>query len=184
MKKRPLLLASLALVLSLTGCAKQVTAKEAKKHVEDNYSLEKANQVYGSTCTMKLVTNVKKSTGYFEKLFPVGEKKEETSVSITVIPAIDIVESDAYSYSLKGKGLIITYSQSTDEVLKNMGILVPENSETNGNVTTTMEYNEYGCPVSLSVNTKINYKFTIINETKEGSFESIATTTWTYTKVS
>ena len=103
MKKSTILLVATASVLMLAGCAKTVSAEEAKAFVKENYSYDKASEAISNvTYTTKTVTE--KAEGIFEKLGTVGtSKKKNVKGIIDVIKESSITDDEGITYKKKKK---------------------------------------------------------------------------------
>ena len=103
MKKSTILLVATASVLMLAGCAKTVSAEEAKTFVKENYSYNKASEAISNvTYTTKTVTE--KAEGIFKNLGTVGttEQKDVKGI-IDVIKESSITDDEGITYKIDVK---------------------------------------------------------------------------------
>ena len=178
MKNNKILIASLATLLLVSGCAKKVSAAEAKKFVTENYSLEKAKEKYASVEVTEVV-DVTKSEGFFEGLVEVGKEEETYEGTISVVDETDIVDEEGYSYTLNGKKLTMKYALGADDLKKMMEL--PDEAKVSGSVSVTAKVNEYGCPESYVAVFDLKLSFTTSGVKVEGSLKAKTTQTYKYT---
>lgn len=183
MKTKKLLLLSAASVLLLSGCAKEITAVDAKKHADEHYSLEEANAKY-SGGKVTTVTKTTKSEGLFEKLYPLGEKTEgPTSVSVTstgIITSNDIDEKDSeYKYFLDGNSLSAESVLTGEKLALALG-LESGSESVKGELKSSWKVNEVGLPVKIEVyiNAEVNYSVGGISVTGAIDYSNVTTYTW------
>ena len=178
MKKSTILLVATASVLMLAGCAKTVSAEEAKAFVKENYSYDKASKAISNvTYTTKTVTE--KAEGIFESFGPVGTKEEkDVKGIIDVIKESSITDDEGITYKIDGKKFeahqVLT-GKSLAESLE-----LPEDA-VKGKMASDFYCTEYGTPSKTKVVYDVTVNYSAGGIIITGAYKKTITTTYTYT---
>lgn len=181
--RKQLLVLSMASILMLGSCAKEVTFEEAKAHAKENYV--QANVEYTKRVS-RTISDVKKSGGIFAEIFKVGKTDtgdEEMPVG-TVLSSTEIAAyGDSYTYKIDGKKMIISKSVSAKDFLAEQDISGLDKAEISGKGSSeTYYYNEVGLLTKAEASIDVSFKVTIAGFSVEGELVMSALSTSTYSK--
>lgn len=181
--RKQLLVLSMASILMLGSCAKEVTLEEAKAHAKENYV--QSNVEY-TKCVSRTIMDVKKSSGIFGEIFEVG-KNDTGDVEMPVGDVLSATEiaayGDSYTYKIDGKKMIISKSVSAKEYLSEKDVSGLDKAEISGKGSTeTYYYNEVGLLTKAESSIDVSFKVSIAGFSVEGELVMSALSTITYSK--
>ena len=181
--RKQLLVLSMASILMLGSCAKEVTFEEAKAHAKENYV--QSNVEY-TKCVSRTIMDVKKSGGIFAKIFEVGKNDTgdvETPVG-AVLSATEIAAyGDSYTYKIDGKKMVISKTISAKEYLSEQDLTGLDKAEINGKGSTeTYYYNEVGLLTKAESSIDVSFKVSLAGFSVEGELVMSTVSTITYSK--
>lgn len=160
--------------LLLAGCSKGISAEEAKKFINENYTSTEVK-----TATVTQVLKVTKSEGIFERMLPVGEKTYTYEEQLKPITAeeIDLFGNQA-RYSLDGKKLVIDLDGNLNDFLKSLHIEdLPGDVKIDGSYKITSKTDENGYQVESRETANATFNASTAGLAMNGSFaiEGVAT---------
>ncbi|MDD6226664.1 MAG: hypothetical protein PUB23_02810 [Bacilli bacterium] len=181
--RKQLLVLSMASILMLGSCAKEVTFEEAKAHAKENYV--QSNVEY-TKCVSRTIMDVKKSSGIFGEIFEVG-KNDSGDVEMPVGAVLSATEiaayGDSYTYKIDGKKMIISKSVSAKEYLSEKDVSGLDKAEISGKGSSeTYYYNEVGLLTKAESSIDVSFKVSIAGFSVEGELVMSALSTITYSK--
>ena len=182
--RKQLLVLSMASILMLGSCAKEVTFEEAKAHAKENYV--QSNVEY-TKCVSRTINEVKKSGGIFEKISEVGQNDTgdvETPVG-AVLSATEIAATygNSYTYKIDGKKMVISKTVSAKEYLSEQDVSNLDKAEISGKGSSeTYYYNEVGLVTKDESSVDVSFKVSIAGFSVEGELVMSALSTITYSK--
>lgn len=181
--RKQLLVLSMASILMLGSCAKEVTIEEAKAHAKENYV--QSNVEY-TKCVSRTISDVKKSGGIFAEIFEVG-KKDTGDVEMPVGDVLSATEiaafGDSYTYKIDGKKMIITKTASAKDFLAEQDLSGLDKAEISGKGSTeTYYYNEVGLLTKAESSVDVSFKVSIAGFSVEGELVMSTVGTATYSK--
>ena len=181
--RKQLLVLSMASILMLGSCAKEVTLEEAKAHAKENYV--QSNVEY-TKCVSRTIMDVKKSSGIFGEIFEVG-KNDTGDVEMPVGDVLSATEiaayGDSYTYKIDGKKMIISKSVSAKEYLAEQDLSGLDKAEISGKGSTeTYYYNEVGLLTKAEASVDVSFKVSIAGFSAEGVLVMSTVSTATYSK--
>ncbi len=181
--RKQLLVLSMASILMLGSCAKEVTLEEAKAHAKENYV--QSNVEY-TKCVSRTIMDVKKSSGIFGEIFEVG-KNDTGDVEMPVGDVLSATEiaayGDSYTYKIDGKKMIISKSVSAKEYLAEQDLSGLDKAEISGKGSTeTYYYNEVGLLTKAEASVDVSFKVSIAGFSVEGVLVMSTVSTATYSK--
>ena len=178
MKKYTILLVATASVLMLAGCAKTVSAEEAKAFIKENYSYDKASEAISNvTYTTKTVTE--KAEGIFKNLGTVGttEQKDVKGI-IDVIKESSITDDEGITYKIDGKKFEAHQVVTGKSLAESLD--VPEEA-LKGKMVSDLYCTEYGTPSKTKVVYDVTVNYSAGGLVITGAYKKTITTTYTYT---
>lgn len=181
--RKQLLVLSMASILMLGSCAKEVTFEEAKAHAKENYV--QSNVEY-TKCVSRTINDVKKSGGIFAKIFEVG-KNDTGDVEMPVGAVLSATEiaayGDSYTYKIDGKKMIISKTVSAKEYLSEQDVSNLDKAEISGKGSSeTYYYNEVGLLTKAESSIDVSFKVSIAGISVEGELVMSTVSTITYSK--
>lgn len=181
--RKQLLVLSMASILMLGSCAKEVTFEEAKAHAKENYV--QSNVEY-TKCVSRTINDVKKSGGIFAKIevgkndtgdveMPVGAVLSATEIAATY--------GNSYTYKIDGKKMVISKTVSAKEYLSEQDLTGLDKAEINGKGSTeTYYYNEVGLLTKAESSIDVSFKVSLAGFSAEGVLVMSTVSTATYSK--
>lgn len=180
--RKQLLVLSMASILMLGSCAKEVTFEEAKAHAKENYV--QSNVEY-TKCVSRTIKDVKKSGGIFAKI-EVGKNdsgEKEMPVGAVLSAAEIATYGDSYTYKIDGKKMVISKTISAKEYLSEKDVSNLDKAEISGKgYSETHYYNEVGLLTKDESSVDVSFKVSIAGFSVEGELVMSTVSTITYSK--
>lgn len=182
--RKQLLVLSMASILMLGSCAKEVTFEEAKAHAKENYV--QSNVEY-TKCVSRTINDVKKSGGIFAKIFEVG-KNDTGDVEMPVGAVLSATEiaatyGNSYTYKIDGKKMVISKTVSAKEYLSEQDVSNLDKAEISGKGSSeTYYYNEVGLLTKAESSIDVSFKVSLAGFSVEGELVMSTVSTDTYSK--
>ncbi|MGN1295237.1 MAG: hypothetical protein ACI4U5_02400 [Bacilli bacterium] len=170
MKKRVLVLALIPL-FTLASCGKTVTKQEAIDFANETYDYSKVEY---TKCSTKMVEKVTKAEGIFATTLEVGESKETIDDTIADLKFTANVSgfTDDYKFTISGKKITVTYSQSAKDFLKGAGFdtsSVEKSTVKGKGVKESFYYNELGLLEKATMSIDASFSMTNMGVTVSGA---------------
>lgn len=164
-------------VLTLASCAKTCTFAEAKE-VAKAYTSETGF----SSCEMKTVMNIKKSSGIFANVFEVGKTEDTQNSPVTPLnEAAVITIGDKVNWKLDGTALSYTYTMTTEDFKEEYPQFANlKGFEAKGKSSAEFDSKGLSKKIYEYIYMKINASGSGISVSGEVEIESVAT--YTYSK--
>lgn len=180
--RKQLLVLSMASILMLGSCAKEVTFEEAKAHAKENYV--QSNVEY-TKCVSRTINDVKKSGGIFAKNEVGKNDSGEKEMPVgAVLSATEIAAyGDSYTYKIDGKKMVISKTVSAKEYLSEQDVSNLDKAEISGKGSSeTYYYNEVGLLTKTESSVDVSFKVSIAGFSAEGVLVMSTVSTATYSK--
>ena len=182
--RKQLLVLSMASILMLGSCAKEVTLEEAKAHAKENYV--QSNVEY-TKCVSRTIKDVKKSGGIFAKIEvgknDSGEKEMPDGAAVLSATEIAATYGNSYTYKIDGKKMVISKTVSAKEYLSEQDVSNLDKAEISGKgYSETHYYNEVGLLTKAESSIDVSFKVSLAGFSVEGELVMSTVSTATYSK--